>query len=191
MKKVLIIGATGSLAKYVIEAVKPLENIELTLFVRNKNRLSKELSDNCEVIEGNALNFIDIKKAVKGKDIVYINLDGDLETMTNNIVLGMQEEKVKRIIAISSIGIYNVPLRPVLVPYRKLADIIENSGLIYTILRPDWFTNADEIDYETTIKGSPEIGSAISRKSIADFVSKLINYPNLYINENLGISKPN
>lgn len=190
MKKVLIIGATGSLAKYVVEAVKPLENIELTLFVRNKNRLSKELSDNCEVVEGDALNFIDVKNAVKGKDIIYINLDGDLETMTNNIVKAMQEEKVKRIIAISSIGIYTVPLRPVLVPYRKLADIIENSDLNYTILRPEWFTNIDEIDYETTIKGTPEIGSAISRKSIADFVSKLINYPNLYINENLGISKP-
>ncbi|KPH14339.1 NAD(P)H-binding protein [Chryseobacterium sp. ERMR1:04] len=191
MKKVLIIGATGSLAKYVVEAVKPLENIELTLFVRNKNRLSKDLSDNCEIIEGDALNFNDIKNAVKGKDIVYINLDGDLETMTGNIVQAMQEEKVKRIIGISSIGIYTVPLRPVLVPYRKLADIIESSGLNYTILRPDWFTNVDEVDYETTIKGSPEIGSAISRKSIADFVSKLINYPNLYINENLGISKPN
>lgn len=191
MKKVLIIGATGSLAKYVVEAVKPLENIELTLFVRNKNRLSKDLSDNCEIIEGDALNFNDIKNAVKGKDIVYINLDGDLETMTGNIVQAMREEKVKRIIGISSIGIYTVPLRPVLVPYRKLADIIENSGLNYTILRPDWFTNVDEVDYETTIKGSPEIGSAISRKSIADFVSKLINYPNLYINENLGISKPN
>lgn len=191
MKKVLIIGATGSLAKYVVEAVKPLENIELTLFVRNKNRLSKDLSDDCEIMEGDALKFNDIKNAVKGKDIVYINLDGDLETMTGNIVQAMQEEKVKRIIGISSIGIYNVPLRPVLVPYRKLADIIENSGLNYTILRPDWFTNTDEIDYETTIKGSPEIGSAISRKSIADFVSKLINYPNLYINENLGISKPN
>lgn len=191
MKKVLIIGATGSLAKYVVEAVKPLDNIELTLFVRNKNRLSKDLSDDCEIMEGDALNFIDIKNAVKGKDIVYINLDGDLEIMTGNIVKAMQEEKVKRIIGISSIGIYTVPLRPVLVPYRKLADIIENSGLKYTILRPDWFTNVDEIDYETTIKGSPEIGSAISRKSIADFVSKLINYPDLYINENLGISKPN
>lgn len=191
MKKVLIIGATGSLAKYVVEAVKPLDNIELTLFVRNKNRLSKDLSDDCEIMEGDALNFIDIKNAVKGKDIVYINLDGDLEIMTGNIVKAMQEEKVKRIIGISSIGIYTVPLRPVLVPYRKLADIIENSGLKYTILRPDWFTNVDEIDNETTIKGSPEIGSAISRKSIADFVSKLINYPDLYINENLGISKPN
>jgi|UPI00064677DE hypothetical protein len=30
----------------------------------------------------------------------------------------------------------------------------------------------------------------VYEKYIADFVSKLINYPNLYINENLGISKP-
>jgi len=109
--------------------------------------------------------------------------------MTGNIVKAMKEEGVKRVIAISSIGIYNVPLRPVLELYRKLADIIEKSGLDYTILRPDWFTNNDEIDYEITYKDTPEKGSAISRKSIADFVSKLMNYPNLYINQNLGISK--
>lgn len=190
MKKVIIIGASGSLAKSVIEAVKPLENIELTLFLRNKNRISTELSDNCEVIEGDALNFDDLKNAVSGQDIVYVNLEGNLELMTKNIVKAMQEADVKRIIAISSIGIYDTPLKPVLVPYRKLADIIEDSGLDYTILRPDWFTNADQIDYTLTQKGTPETGSAISRKSIADFVSKLMNYPNLYVNENLGISKP-
>ncbi|MCS3869911.1 uncharacterized protein YbjT (DUF2867 family) [Chryseobacterium ginsenosidimutans] len=190
MKKVLIIGATGSLAQYVIEAVKPLEDTEITLFMRNKNRLPTYLSDNCNIIEGDALNFNDIKNAVKNQDIVYINLDGDLEKMSKNIVKAMKEENVKRIIAISSIGIYGKPLRPVLEPYRKLADVIEDSGLHYTILRPDWFTNNDEIDYTVTLKGSPETGSAISRRSIADFVSKLINYPNLYINENLGISKP-
>lgn len=190
MRKVLIIGATGSLAQYVIEAVKPLENIELTLFLRNKNRLPKYLSDDCEIVEGDALKYEDVKTAIKNQDLVYINLDGDLENMSKNIVRAMKEENVKRVIAISSIGIYNNPLRPVLEPYRKLADVIENSGLQYTILRPDWFTNTDEIDYVITTKGTPEIGSAISRKSIADFVSKLINYPNLYINENLGISKP-
>ena len=127
--------------------------------------------------------------AVSNQDIVYVNLEGNLELMSKNIVKAMQEEGVKRIIAISSIGIYDQPLKPVLVPYRKLADVIENSGLDYTILRPDWFTNADEIDYSVTIKGTPETGSAISRKSIADFVSKLFIYPNLYVNENLGISK--
>ncbi|MCX8525646.1 NAD(P)H-binding protein [Chryseobacterium formosus] len=190
MKKVLIIGASGSLAQSVIEASKNLENIELTLFLRNKNRISIELSEDCKIIEGDALDFNDIKKAVANQDIVYVNLEGNLELMTKNIVKAMQEEGVQRIIAISSIGIYETPLKPVLVPYRKLADVIEDSGLDYTILRPDWFTNADEIDYSVTIKGTPETGSAISRKSIADFVSKLMIYPNLYINENLGISKP-
>lgn len=190
MKKVIIIGASGSLAKYVIEAAKPLENIELTLFLRNKNRISAELSDGCKIIEGDALNFEDVKKAVSGQDIIYVNLEGNLEPMTKNIVKAMHETNVKRIIAISSIGIYDQPLKPVLIPYRKLADLIENSGLDYTILRPDWFTNSNEIDYTLTKKATAETGSAISRKSIADFVSKLMTYPNLYVNENLGISKP-
>ncbi|MCY7939622.1 NAD(P)H-binding protein [Bacillus inaquosorum] len=30
-------------------------------------------------------------------------------------------------------------------------EIIEASDLDYTILRPAWFTNKDEIDYETTL----------------------------------------
>ena len=129
MKKVIVIGASGSLAKSVIEAVKPLGSIKLALFLRNKNRISKELSNDCEIFEGDALNFDDIKKAVSGQDIVYVNLEGNLELMTENIVKAMQESGVKRIIAISSIGIYETPLKPVLVPYRKLSDIIEKSGL--------------------------------------------------------------
>jgi uncharacterized protein YbjT (DUF2867 family) len=190
MKKVLVIGAGGSLAAYVIEAIKSLEQIELTLFVRNKNKLSKSTAEGCTVIEGDAMNFSDVNKAVTGQDIVYINLAGNLEAMGKNIVKAMQDSGVKRVIAISSIGIYEMPLRSVLVPYRRLADVIENSGLDYTILRPDWFTNGNEIDYAITHKGEPEKGTAISRKSIAAFVAKVIGNPDLYKNENLGISKP-
>jgi len=39
MKKVIIIGASGSLAQYVIDALKQNKDVALTLFVRNKNRL--------------------------------------------------------------------------------------------------------------------------------------------------------
>lgn len=102
----------------------------------------------------------------------------------------MEETGVKRIIAISSIGIYETPLKPVLKPYRKLADIIEDSNLDYTILRPDWFTNGNEIDYAITQKGAPETGTAISRKSIASFIGTIVKNPELHTNENLGISKP-
>jgi uncharacterized protein YbjT (DUF2867 family) len=121
---------------------------------------------------------------------VYINLAGNLEAMTKNIVKAMAETGVKRVIAISSIGIYNTPLKPVLVPYRKLADVIESTDLDYTILRPDWFTNDNEVNYTITHKGEPETGSAISRKSIAAFIVNLIQNPDLEKRQNLGISKP-
>jgi len=190
MKKVIIIGATGSLAQYVIEATKTLENIELTLFARNKKRLSKGVAEGCNIVEGDAMNYNDVKNAVAGQDIVYVNLAGNLEPMAKNIVKEMLETGVKRIIAISSIGIYETPLKSVLVPYRKLADVIEASGLGYTILRPDWFTNANEVDYAITYKGEAETGSAISRKSIAAFIATIVVNPDLHKNENLGISKP-
>lgn len=188
MKKVIIIGATGSLAQYVTEAVQSMPDVSLTLFVRNKNKLHN-IRDSV-VIEGDVLNYNDVKNAVAGQDIVYVNLAGDLEAMAGNIVKAMQETGVKRIIAISSIGIYSEPVKPVLKPYRKLADVIENSGLDYTILRPDWFTNGNEIDYAITRKGEPESGTAISRKSIAAFIATIIGNPEQYKNENLGISKP-
>jgi uncharacterized protein YbjT (DUF2867 family) len=182
--KVLIVGASGSLAPYVIEALS--DKAELILFVRNKRKLS---SSKHKVIEGDATNYDDVKNAMEGIDLVYVNLAGDLETMTGNIVRAMQETGVKRIIAISSIGIYESPLRSILRPYRKLADIIEASGLDYTVLRPDWFTSTDEIDYAITHKGEPETGSAVSRKSIAAFVAEIVGNPELYKNENIGISK--
>jgi len=175
----------------VIEDLKKSSEVELSLFLRNKSRLPTTLAEGCTVIEGDATSYNDINKAVKGQDIVYINLAGNLEAMTTNIVKAMKETSVKRVIAISSIGIYETPLKPVLIPYRKLADIIEGSGLDYTILRPDWFTNGNEIDYALTHKGEPETGTAISRKSIAAFITKIIENPNLHKNENLGISKPN
>ncbi|NMH28654.1 NAD(P)H-binding protein [Flavobacterium silvaticum] len=189
MKKVLIIGASGSLSKYVIAELKNWPEVQLTLLARNKNRISGDISG-CKIIETDVMDYPNLKTAIDGQDIVYINLAGNLEAMAKNIVKAMKETGVTRVIAISSIGIYKMPLSSILVPYRKLADVIESSGLDYTILRPDWFTNGDEIAYALTQKGQPETGGAISRKSIAAFIGTLIENPQLHQNENLGISKP-
>ena len=190
MKKVIVIGASGSLAKYVIDTLQNVPEVELTLLARKKSNIQNDVSKN-KIIEADVMDFEKLKNAISGQDIVYVNLAGNLEAMTKNIVKAMQETGVKRVIAISSIGIYETPLKPVLVPYRKLADVIEASGLDYTILRPDWFTNGNEVNYALTKKGEPEKGTAISRKSIAAFVATIIQNPELHKNENLGISKPN
>jgi uncharacterized protein YbjT (DUF2867 family) len=190
MKKVIIIGASGSLAGIVIEELQKLKDVNLTLFLRKKNRLSNPNPSDATIVEGDVMDYPTLKDAIKGQDIVYVNLAGNLEAMANNIVKAMQETGVKRVIAISSIGIYKTPLQSILVPYRKLADVIEGSGLEYTILRPDWFTNGNEVSYAITRKGESETGSAISRKSIAAFIAKIIENPEQWKNENLGISKP-
>lgn len=176
MKNVLVIGASGSLATVVINELQK-SDIHLTLFLRNKKRLGNNNLSNATIVEGDVMDYPTLKGAIKGQDIVYVNLAGNLEAMAKNIVKAMQETGVKRIIAISSIGIYDTPLKPVLQPYRKLADVIEASGLDYTILRSDWFTNGSEVKYELTRKGEPEKGTAISRKSIAAFVAKIIDAP--------------
>lgn len=137
------------------------------------------------------MDFNRLKEAIAGQNVVYANLSGDLEAIAKNIVRAMDEAGVKKLIFISSIGIYDVPLRPVLKPYRKAADVIEASDLEYTILRPTWFTNADEVDYETTRKGEPEKGSVISQKSLTTLIAKIIESPEEYARENLGVSKPN
>jgi len=82
-------------------------------------------------------------------------------------------------------------LKPVLRPYRRAADVIEGSDLEYTILRPTWFTNADEVDYEITRKGEPEKGSIVSQKSLATLIATIITSPEKYIRESLGVNKPN
>jgi uncharacterized protein YbjT (DUF2867 family) len=190
MKKVIILGASGNIAGQVIDILANKDDIELTLFLRDARRLRNKAVSRCKIIEGNVLNEQQLKNAIAGKDIVYANLSGDLGPMAENIVEAMEETGVRKIIFISSIGIYDKPLRPVLKPYRQAADVIESSGLEYTILRPTWFTDADEIDYETTRKGEPEKGSVISRKSLAAFIVKIIEYPENYVRQNLGINKP-
>jgi uncharacterized protein YbjT (DUF2867 family) len=191
MKNIIIIVASGNMAKYVIDILVKKDNINLTLFLRSAGRLRNKGTDKCNLVECSLIDFNKLKDAISEQDIVYVNLAGDLEGMLKNVVKAMKETGVKKIIFISSIGIYDVPLKPVLQPYRKASDVVEASGLDYTILRPTWFTNANEVDYEITRKGEPEKGSVISQKSLAAFIAKVIESPDEYIRENLGINKPN
>jgi uncharacterized protein YbjT (DUF2867 family) len=190
MKNVIILGAGGNIARRVIDILVTKGDIALTLFLRNAQRLGNHNLSGCSIIEADVMDYKKLKEAISGQDIVYANLAGDLEPMARNIVEAMEETGVKRIIFISSISIYDLPLKPVLKPYRKSADLIESSSLDYTILRPTWFTAVDEVDYEITKKGEKEKGSVISQKSLATFISKIIESPEKYMKENLGINKP-
>jgi uncharacterized protein YbjT (DUF2867 family) len=194
MPRVLILGANGSIAREATKLFLNETDAELTLYLRDPLRLGDTDSERVRVVQGDVLDAVALTLAVAGQDVVYANLAGDLERMAASIVKAMGKTGVRRLIFISSMGIYDeVPgqhYSSVLDPYRKAAEVIEASELDYIILRPAWFTNADEVDYETTQKGESFMGSVVSRKSVAALVVKLAMSPELEVRHSLGVSKP-
>lgn len=201
MNRILIVGANGQIARLVIPML--LENVDtkLTLFLRNSNRLLNLESNRVTVIEGDVTNINDLNNVMKNQDIVYVNLEGDLELFTKNVLDSMSENDVKKIILITSLGIYDEvvgkfgewnrnEIGAYLGPYTRAANLVEASGFDYAIIRPAWLTNIDEIDYETMDRNEPFIGTEVSRKSVAALVTKLILSEKLG-NQNLGLNKPN
>lgn len=67
----------------------------------------------------------------------------------------------------------------------------KRTELDYTILRPAWLTDEDEVDYELTNKGELFKGTVVSRKSVADLISAIIDVPVRHVGANLGVNKPN
>lgn len=203
MSNVLVLGASGQIAQWVVKSLTNQPEINQTLFLRNPKKLAEFDPAQAQIVVGNVLDRELLKSSMSGQDIVYANLIGDdLDKQAEAVIGAMQETGVKRLIFVLSLGIYdeipgkfgewndNIIGEP-LKYYRRAADAIEASGLDYTILRPAWLMDEDEVDYEITEKGQPFKGTVVSRKSVGDLIAKVIVNPELHIGANLGVNKPN
>lgn len=203
MSKILVLGANGQIARLAEEQLINETNDKLVLFLRNAQRLADMKSDRVQVIDGDTTSITDLKTAMQGVDVVYANLAGNnIKEQAEAVVKSMQDSNLSRLIWISTLGIYdevpgkfgewnNATLGSYLTTYRSAADVIEDSNLKYTVIRPAWLTNHDEVDYEVTHKGDDFKGTEVSRKSIADVVVKITQDPTLYEKESIGVNKPN
>ncbi|KAA8440339.1 NAD-dependent dehydratase [Weissella paramesenteroides] len=205
MSKILILGANGATAKIVTARLLVESDNDLTLYLRNTDRLS-QYKDNPRVtlIDGDATDISKLSTSMAGIDIVYSNLGGtDLANYTKAIVTAMNIANVTRLIFYSALGsLYEVPgkfgewneqaIAAYLPGFRESAKFLTAHNEINTTqIRPAWLTDNNEISYETTGTDEPFKGTEISRQSVADFVVKLINNPALYPNESIGLNKPN
>ena len=201
-KHVLILGAGGQIARHVIDHLASEASVEQTLFLRDTRKLHDKAPANARVVEGDVLDKSALAKAMAGQDVVYANLTGDdIDDQAKAVVAAMRAGDVKRLVFIASLGIYDelpgkfqkwnkAMIGDALKPFRRAADAIEASGLDYTILRPAWLTDEDEVDYEITNKGETFKGTEVSRRSVADLIAEIIATPSLHSKANLGIGKP-
>ena len=197
-KRILILGATGSIGAKLRKSLLSKTDYKLTLFSRSAKNL--KINEAREVaMSGNVLDKSDLSKAIKNQDVVFAALTGDLGKMAKSIVEVMEKSPTKRLIFITSMGIYNEIPRSIgggnlnensmLRPYREAADVIEGSQLNYTLIRPGWFDEGSD-NYEITRKGELFKGHDVSRQAIANLVLKLIQQNDLGVRESLGINRP-
>jgi len=193
---ILILGAGGQIAHHVIELLLERPEIRLTLYSRNSNFLRRsDLPSHARAVKGDVMDEDRLLRAMEGQNVVYANLSGELEEQAQDIISAMKKSGVSRLVFITSMGIYDeVPgerYGRILEPYRGAAKVIEASNLDFTIVRPAWLNDDNEVSYGTTRKGEPFKNSSktVSRRSVADLVVKLTTTPGLESRQSLGIHK--
>ncbi|UVK51493.1 NAD(P)H-binding protein [Mesorhizobium sp. AR02] len=193
MTKILILGANGQLARNTTRVFLEDTDVALTLYLRRASRLANPNPDRVAIVEGDVLDEATLLAAMQGQDVVYANLAGDMARQAGAIIDAMHATGVKRLIFISSMGIYGeVPgerYRGILDPYRDSAALVEQSDLDFTILRPGWFTHDQAVDYQITQKGEAFRGHDVSLNSLSDLIVKLAGSPGLHSRSSLGVSR--
>lgn len=201
MTKVLILGASGQIARWAVQMLGEHSDVEQTLLVRDAKKLRGDEPANAKVVIGDVLDKKLLATVIQGQDVVYANLAGDVDTQTEHVLAAMAKAGVKRLIFVNSLGIYDeVPgkfgewnrreIGSYLPPYRRSADLIEASDTDYTILRAAWLQDEDDVSYETTGRHEPFKGTEVSRKSVAALAVDTILHPNQLVRANVGVNKP-
>lgn len=200
MKRILILGASGTFGKALVEKLSNDEECHLTLVSRHASACYQE-SERCHVVDCDAMNEADLQQVMKGCDVVYCAISGDdLPVIAANTVSAMKKKGERRLIFMGAVGIYNeIPVdmddddnvrnNPDQVPNRKAVDIVENSGLDYTVLRPGYLQDGDKDDFTLTFKGEQAKGYVSTIPSVVELAVRLINDDTLYLHQSVSITR--
>ena len=213
--KILLLGATGRTGKYIIEeAVRRGHTV--SAIARNPEKLKNYM---IETTQGTPYDYETVEKAINGCEAVINTLNvsresdnpwaplrspGDLISRSAyNAVKAMEKQKIKRYIALSTIGAGSswktIPgilkfivsisnLRYAFQDHGKQEEILENSSIDYTICRAPMLSN--EHNRSGTIakpEGEKPANKILSRNSAAEFFIKIIEN-NEHIRETISLA---
>ena len=202
MKHVLLLGATGTAGSALAKKLLADTDCHLTLFSRHAETMYSN-TDRITAVNGDAENLEDLKEVMSGQDVVYCAISGEaLPQITQNIVAAMREAGVTRLLFMAAVGIYNeipdeidgkdnLDNEPAQLPNRKAADVVEASGLNYTILRPGYLREGREDDFVLTVKGELAKGYITPLPALVNFAVQLILDDTLYTRESVSITQDN
>lgn len=203
MQKVILLGATSNISKYLIPMLLNETDSQITLFARRAQQRLIEYANNSRIsiIDGDWNNLEDLNSAIKDQDIVYMATGHFIEA-NKNVVKAMKNNNVQRLIVAGGLGIYdevagkfgqwNARMMGDYTSIKKAAAVIDESGLQYTFLRMSWLYNRDNnYKYEVVPQGQPMKGTQVTRQAVAKLITNMVIDPKLYAAQSIGVVEPN
>ncbi|MHA1188878.1 MAG: NAD(P)-dependent oxidoreductase [Alphaproteobacteria bacterium] len=207
--KVIIFGATGTVGKLAVQRMLD-EGHTVTAFARHPETLA--ITDqNLAALAGDARDGLAVAAAIEGHDAVVITLGSGKSRKssirsvgTGNVIAGMRQHGVERLICQSTLGAHDswgnlnffwkrimlgFLLRPIFLDHELQEDLVRESGLDWTLVRPGAFTDGPATGryqeaFQSSLRG---LKLKISRADVADFLTGQLS-DRQYLRHAVGIS---
>jgi len=144
MKNIFISGSTGFIGRRVLKELLKYDGINISLLVRNKNKLEEHIREKCNVYEGDIVDKDVLSQAFKDVEtaLYLVHMMGDSEEYAEREKQAAQifldsciENKVKRIIYLGGLGEKNFSSKHLLSRYVTGEILSSRPDLVKTI----WF----------------------------------------------------
>lgn len=185
---VIVFGATGPTGQQLVRAALGAGH-QVTAFARAPHKLALS-HDSLRVVEGDVLDAHAVAGALSGQAGVLVALGGKpfgpqpCAPGTLNIVLGMQQHGVRRLVVLTSLGVGDsrgeagwafehlvspLLLRAEMRDKERQERVVQSSGLDWTLVRPAFLTNGPRRGHFRAGRHLKHPGR-ISRADVADFM---------------------
>jgi putative NADH-flavin reductase len=193
--KLVVLGATGGIG---LELVRQALNggHDVTAFVRDAEKL-KEFGDRIRVFSGNLLDADETAQVIQTNDAILSAFGPRVPVSKNDATLlrqfahtltsAMTQAGIRRVIVVSTAFLFKDAVMPPAYLFGRLffpgivedasgmEEVIQSSGLDWTIVRPPQLTDASiTAKYRATVGHLPNFGFKISRSDTADFMLKTV-----------------
>ncbi|HRI25932.1 MAG TPA: SDR family oxidoreductase [Ferruginibacter sp.] len=205
----IVFGATGLVGKQLVQQAL-FNGHHVRAFGRNVFTTDFLQTDGLELVQGALFDATEVYNAIKGCDAVLSAIgggtDGTDKTRTlgmKNIITQMKKAGVNRILAIGAVGILDAENGAMLMEqddyppeylavgleHKKAYELLNESGLRWTIVCPADIRNEGPTGHYVTVAGHPPASGSgtINAGDLALFMLNEVT-KNEFINRRVGIS---
>ena len=200
--KLFPIGATGRTGREIVQQALARGH-HVTAFVRSPESMTLK-NDRLTVLKGDAMDENQLFEAMQNHDAVLSAL-GPRKVFKPSSLLhdsalattrAMKRAGVKRLLVLSAAAhfpgipnrIVSFVLRSHMRDSRAMEEIVQASGLDWTIARPPRLTEEDSTSYRRREGAAPKMGFTLARKAVAAFMLDAIEQQK-HFHQIVGIAK--